>query len=169
MVPQCFYGVFVQGSIAVILLNFNAKYPVRTPSRKTFVTLNKYVTLFSLIVLFSALISCKKKPVDYREKYLGNYQITYFYSFWQLSGGTNDTTILYNGQINYGDIGRIKIDWYDGSEREFEVSEKGGIIKCNSSLGTIDNNNFELTFTDDLCGNGPIGANYTITLTGAKQ
>ena len=76
---------------------------------------------------------------------------------------TGDTTITYNGQINYGDKGKIKIDWYDGSEYEFEVSKDGGITKCNSSLGTIDKNNFELTFTDDLCSPRPLGANYTIS------
>ena len=133
------------------------------------VAMNRTLTIFSLIVLISALIGCEKKLFDYRNKYLGDYQITYHYSYWQMGGVTGDTTITYNGQINYGDKGKIKIDWYDGSEYEFEVSKDGGITKCNSSLGTIDKNNFELTFTDDLCSPGPLGANYTISLTGAKQ
>ena len=131
--------------------------------------MKKFVNILTVIVLISALFGCKKKLFDYRNKYLGDYQIVYQYSYWQMGGVTGDTTINYIGQIKYGDKGNIKIDCYDGSEYEFEVSKDGEITKCNSSLGTIDKNNFELTFTDDLCSPGPLGANYTITLTGNKQ
>lgn len=131
--------------------------------------MKKFVTILTAIVLITALTGCEKKLFDYRNKYLGDYQITYYYSYWQMGGVTGDTTITNNGEVKYGDKGNIKIDWYDGSEYEFEVSKEGEITKCNYSLGTIDKKNFSLSFTDDLCSPGPLGANYTITLTGSKQ
>lgn len=138
-------------------------------SSEAIAVMKKFRIILTIIVLFSTLTNCEKKLFDYRNKYLGDYQITYHYSYWQMGGATGDTTITYTGQINYGDKGSIKIDWYDGSDNEFEVSKDGEITKCNSSLGTIDKNNFSLSFTDDLCSPGPLGANYTITLSGSKQ
>ncbi|MCO5260363.1 MAG: hypothetical protein M9916_09485 [Crocinitomicaceae bacterium] len=131
--------------------------------------MKKFTNIFIAIVLTTVLLGCKKKLFDYRNNYLGEYQITYHYSYWKMGNITGDTTINYIGQINYGDKGNIKIDWYDGTEYEFTVSKYGTITKCLSKLGTINKKNFELSFTDDLCGPGPLGANYTITLTGNKQ
>ena len=84
-------------------------------------------------------------------------------------GTTGDTTIIDEGKIKYGDKGNIKVDWYDGSDYEFELCKKGEITKCNASAGTIDKGSFELTLTDDLCGTGPLGGNYTIKLKGIKN
>lgn len=84
-----------------------------------------------------------------------------------MGGTTKDTTISYDGEVRYGDKGEIEID--NGSEYTFTISKKGALSKCNNSIGTMDKHRFELTFTDDVCGTGPLGANYTITLSGDKQ
>lgn len=125
--------------------------------------------IFSAIVLITALFACKKKLFDYRNKYLGDYTFTYTSSYWQMGGVTGDTTINYTGQLKYGDKQQIKIEWFDGSEVEFELSKKGIISKCNSEIGKMDKHSLELTFTDDLCGTGPQGANYTVELRGNNQ
>jgi hypothetical protein len=131
--------------------------------------MKKFNCFLAVFVLITALTGCEKKLFDYRNKYLGDYQITYHNSYVKNGGVTGDTTIVYVGEITYGDKGNIKIEFFDGSEEEFEVSKKGEISKCNSLLGEIDKKKFSLSFTDDLCVPGPMGANYTITLSGSKQ
>ena len=93
--------------------------------------------------------------------------MTYHYSYWQMGGDSGDTTVVYKGQINYGDKGKIKIDRYDGSTFEFEISKHGAIWGC-TPVGNAERKYFNLSFTDDQCGTGPIGANYTVTLSGIK-
>lgn len=131
--------------------------------------MKQLITITSLLILTASLPGCKRKLFDYRNKYLGDYQITYHYNYWEMGGITKDTTITYSGEVRYGSKGEIKIDWYDGSEYAFKVSKKGAISKCNQSIGTMDRHHFELSFTDDLCGTGPMGANYTVTLSGDKE
>lgn len=86
-----------------------------------------------------------------------------------MGGITKDTTITYSGEVRYGGKEEIKIDWYDGSEYTFIVSKKGSISKCSQAIGTMERKHFELSFTDDVCGTGPMGANYTVTLRGNKK
>lgn len=131
--------------------------------------MKKLITITSFLILAISLPGCKRKLFDYRNKYLGNYQITYHYNYWEMGGVTKDTTITYNGEVRYGSKGEVKIDWYDGSEYTFNVSKKGAVSKCNQSIGTMDRKQFELSFTDDVCGTGPMGANYTVTLNGDKE
>lgn len=122
-----------------------------------------------ILAFISTLSGCEKKLFDYRNKYLGDYSITYHYSYSQMSGPPSETTIQYNGVIEYGDKGNIKIEWHDGDRVEFSVSKKGAISKCNSTIGDISKKGFDLSFTDDLCSTGPMGANYTVTLHGDKK
>lgn len=131
--------------------------------------MKQLITIISIFILTASLPACKRKLFDYRNKYLGDYQITYHYNYWEMGGITKDTTITYSGEVNYGSKGEVKIDWYDGSEYAFNVSKKGAISKCNNSIGTMERKHFELSFTDDVCGTGPMGSNYTVTLSGDKE
>jgi hypothetical protein len=131
--------------------------------------MKKLITITSLLILAVSLPGCKRKLFDHRNNYLGDYQITYHFNYWEMGGITKDTTITYNGEVRYGGKEEIKIDWYDGSEYTFNISKKGSISKCNQAIGTMDRKQFELSFTDDVCGTGPMGANYTVTLRGDKE
>lgn len=131
--------------------------------------MKQLITITSFLILAISLPGCKRKLFDYRNKYLGEYQITYHYNYWEMGGITKDTTITYSGEVRYGGKEEIKIDWYDGSEYTFNISKKGSLSKCNKSIGTMERKQFELSFTDDVCGTGPMGANYTVTLRGDKE
>jgi hypothetical protein len=131
--------------------------------------MTKKLTSIIILAFILSLSGCKKKLFDYRNKFLGDYSITYHYSYWQMGGNTGDTTIQYNGVIEYGDKGNIKLEWYNGDRYEFSVSKKGTISKCNSTIGNISKKGFDLSFTDDLCGTGPMSLNYTITLHGDEK
>ncbi|WP_343637386.1 hypothetical protein [Fluviicola sp.] len=131
--------------------------------------MKQLITITSLLILAISLPGCKRKLFDYRNKYIGNYQLTYDFHYWEMGGITKDTSVVYKGKVKYGEKGSVKIDWYDGSEYIFDVSKKGAISKCNQSIGTMERKHFELSFTDDVCGTGPMGSNYTVTLSGNKE
>jgi hypothetical protein len=130
--------------------------------------MKQLITITSFLILAISLPGCKRKLFDYRNKYIGNYQLTYDFHYWEMGGITKDTTVVYKGKVKYGEKGSVKIDWYDGSEYDFELSQKGALSKCNTSVGTMNKHQFQLSFTDDLCGPGPLGSNYTIVLSGIK-
>ncbi|MEJ6582436.1 MAG: hypothetical protein QNL61_08130 [Crocinitomicaceae bacterium] len=67
-------------------------------------------TILSLSLFVVVFFGCEKKLFDYRNKYLGGYQFTYYCSYWQMVGTTGDTTIIDEGKIKYGDKGNIKVD-----------------------------------------------------------
>lgn len=124
------------------------------------------VFVFGLILL--SLSGCDKKLFDYRNRYIGEYQFTYHYSYWQMGGGTGDTTISYVGKVKYGEKECIKFDWHNGDEYEYDVSRKGEISKCNHAIGKFDKNNFLFSYTDNLCSPGPLGYSFTVSLSGTK-
>jgi hypothetical protein len=123
---------------------------------------------FLLIAAIFLLSSCEKKPFDYRNKYLGEYHFTYQYHVTYNGGGSQDTSIYYDGSIHDGEDGFIKVDWYSGNPREFEVSKDGKLTLCNTSLGSMSKESFVLTYNDNLCSPGPLGTDYTVTLSGEK-
>lgn len=130
-------------------------------------------SVFAALILLAVCIpsgSCKKKFLDYRNKYLGDYRFEYHYTYWEMGGSTKDTTIHYDGEITYGAKGNLRVDWEDGSTREFSVSKKDGRISaCNKIIGTASKTQIQLSFDDNLCGTGPLGSNYTVTLNGTKK
>lgn len=126
------------------------------------------------------LVNCSKKkvdpipepePVDYREKYTGNYTILWHFTYWQLSGTSEDTTFTYTGHIMLGDASNtLKFQWSDSTYHEFKVSEAGKILFCDSvEIGGFTNDHhFEFGYTDDTCQPGPLGESYSYHLTGDK-
>ncbi len=130
--------------------------------------MTRKLSTFILLGFVLAISGCEKKLFDYRNKYIGNYQLTYNFHYSQMDGTTKDTLVVYKGKVKYGEKGSVKIDWYDGSEYDFELSKKGALSKCNTSVGSMSKQQFQLSFTDDLCGPGPMGSDYTVVLNGMK-
>lgn len=132
---------------------------------------------FLLLLVFTSLAACKKKPVstpaDYRKKYVGEYQMTYNYSFSAYTGSewnTGDTTVQYTGSVDYSDADKISIDWFDNTQKTFKVAQNGQILSdCDTQIGSINKTEFNLTYTDDLCTAGPLGFNFTLVLHGVKE
>lgn len=132
---------------------------------------------FLLILVFTLLAACKKKPIstpaDYRKKYVGEYQMTYYYNYWVYSGSewsNHDTTIQYTGTLDYNGTDKISFDWYNNTQKTFKVSQNGQILSdCDTQIGSINQTEFNLTYTDDLCTAGPLGFNFTLVLHGVKE
>jgi hypothetical protein len=53
------------------------------------------------LLIFFTLVGCEKKSFDYRNKYIGEYDMTYSYTYWQMGGVTSETTIFYQGSVAY--------------------------------------------------------------------
>ena len=80
-----------------------------------------------------------------------------------------DTTIYYSGEINYGDKEKIKIDWHDKTQLEFEITKKGMLSVCNNSVGEIGKKTMSLAFDSNVCGTGPNGSKTEFDLHGTKE
>lgn len=57
---------------------------------------------YLIILLFIFMISCEKNIIDYRNKYIGEYQFNVHYSSWDLLNGDFDTTYSNLGRIDCG-------------------------------------------------------------------
>ena len=94
--------------------------------------MKKYIYPFLLIsfalVLFS---SCKKEPVDYREKYCGewNFVTEYYYSNIIPNDDENtiDSIFNYQGSVWYDSLGKINIEYRENYIITVKVSLSGEI------------------------------------------
>jgi len=130
-----------------------------------------FLKIFSLFLIIAISTSCEKKFLDYRNKFIGKYSFEYHFSFTVLDSAlrTSDTTITYDGLIRYGGEKQIKIQWFNGTEYEFDIDKSGIISKCRKVIGEIQKKDLKIEFDDDLCSPGPLGANSKTSLSGKKK
>lgn len=117
--------------------------------------LNQILLISFVLILYS---SCKKDPVDYREKYCGNWNFeTKFYD--QTYPGDNnkvDTIYNYEGVIWYDSAGKVNIKFREDYIITVKVSLEGeitdNIIKDNETANGKFTNHDSLFI--DLKSNG---------------
>ena len=82
-----------------------------------------YFTIFLLI-----LVGCKKRPFDFRNKYLGEWDFTTEYGYFNMSDSTSfDTVYNYKGEVWYDEKGKIIIEYREDNILEFEINKEGEI------------------------------------------
>jgi hypothetical protein len=121
------------------------------------------VFLFPVALLFAA---CKK---DYREEYVGSFDMRYQYSEYYQGVQITDTTIQYSGTIQVSGDESVGITWYDGSIWEFEIEKDGTLLKCGSVVGSVKSSEFAVSFDDNLCAPGPEEYEYLYYVQGDKK
>jgi hypothetical protein len=112
------------------------------------------------ILLFLVLItsfSCEKVPFDYRNKYIGDYNFTTYYTEWSWATGmyTYDTT-EYNGKTVYGTTKELlKIDYQNNKEIELFITRNGELysIEFPSKVGEVRNDTLNWGYTIQYDGN----------------
>lgn len=81
-------------------------------------------------MIYSLLIfaGCEKRPLDFRNKYIGDYSFTIYSSWFNLATGTGDTTFTSDGNISYGSAeNTLQITLYNSCVVEYYVYEDGSI------------------------------------------
>jgi hypothetical protein len=125
-----------------------------------------------IIILFSALLnfSCEKRPFDFRNKYLGNYDFVYSYSKWQLNLGVYDT-ISYTGKVYYDDRDEISLDYNPNLTWVLGIDKDGNLsLPCGVTIGKFENkNNLVLDYTTNTCGGGGLGGGSNYHIVGKKK
>jgi hypothetical protein len=63
--------------------------------------MKRYLFLLALLLLCSTIfVKCKKEPIDYRLKYVGDYHFDIHYTGWTINTGSKDTLYSYEGNIS---------------------------------------------------------------------
>jgi hypothetical protein len=88
-----------------------------------------------ILLCFFLTSGCKKHPLDYRSKYLGNYNFSVHKKTWILYGEITDTNYSYYGKIGYGtyDDNTININFSDNVSVEPTLYDDGSIKTQNLS------------------------------------
>ena len=106
--------------------------------------IDRYIILFSLfITLISG--SCKKDPIDFRDRYTGEWYFETEYYYFTISDSYYDTIYNYQGKIWYDTTDRINIEFRENNVIESIVNINGEI----SDNQLYDNNVFSGEFTDE--------------------
>lgn len=130
------------------------------------------ITVIILIVL--SAFGCKKRPFDFRNKYVGDYDITYSYSSWQLNSGVyNSDTLSTGGKVYYDKKDQIIISYNTNSTLILGITKDGNLsLSCGTEIGKFDNKNeFRINYGTNSCPGGGMGGgtNYCIIGTRFKR
>lgn len=121
------------------------------------------ILLLSLATII--LSGCKKKPFDYRNKYLGNYHIINHSQINAPPPYFNDTSYSTEGKVEYGsDKNKILITFDSENSSEFIIYEDGTLESSGCSGGFESVNKFKYH-----CGFYSPGATTSINITGEKK
>ena len=120
-----------------------------------------------LLIFFYVLVmfGCKKHPLDYRNKFLGDYTFSVHYSWWIYQQGSFDTTYSNEGKMEYGsDPHMVRAALSGGDSFEFTVYEDG-TIQGNQCLGEFESVR-KVKFS---CYYGGLGGRTNYDVTGDKK
>ena len=127
----------------------------------------KILIALSCLVLLSTA-SCKKRLIDKRNKYIGEWQMREISDKWSLGRtpmhiyDTIDYVATVYYKVGLGAKGTLEITNSSGDNMHFLVKENGELEQC-SSAGTISENNLLIVLNRvNTCSTGMgSGANYT--------
>jgi hypothetical protein len=127
----------------------------------------------SMLILLVAFTSCKKDEpvVDYKEKYLGDYEVEERVITTHYSSQTIDT-VYYNYQctVKKPTTGGGLVIESEYGELGVQVAEDGTVSYCQrSDAGDFTNTGFIFLITNQDCGTGPNGWLTSYNLIGVKQ
>jgi hypothetical protein len=132
---------------------------------KTFTLKLVPIFLFGIFLINS--YGCKKTPFDYRNKYVGDWDITTKWSSFNMLDSTrNHGQYSYVGEVWYDDEGKIKIKCSDSQTYDFDISEEGklSILGFNAYGEFRDDNNLEF-----YVSSGGMGGGTSSTVVGIKN
>jgi len=114
---------------------------------------------------------CEKHPLDYRNKFLGDYTFSVHESGWGFQNGSVDTTFTSGGRVWYGsDKHSVEVTISGLYSFEFEVFEDGTLGQTGSGYGGHIQGVFESTKTIKFSlASGGLGGGWDYDVTGNKK
>ncbi len=127
------------------------------------------------VVLFLLLAgACKKTALDYRNKYVGDFNFIYSYSTWDINQGVYASdTIYYSGEILYDkktdDL--IKFNCAGNLTVELQINKDGQLfLGCGTNVGRFDNSdNVSIGFSSNSCPGGGLGGGTNTKILGTRK
>lgn len=136
--------------------------------RRSHFLLSITVLLFTAVFLATG---CKKRVFDYRNKYLGDYQIEYIQSHWQMNQPTTTDTTQIAATISYDKKGpkdELKLH-FNNKDLTLNVDQEGKITMCKSVIGKFEYGDyFTIVYSSNTCASGGLGGGTNYRVTGEK-
>ncbi len=108
----------------------------------------KFIHITFLAILVSSLgSSCEKRLIDYRNKYTGDYNITYKTSWSAINGSSGSTSTDYTARVYYlkKEKGKIRMD-YNNNTIVIDLDKKGNVLMCEDKTGKFNENDFAFSY-----------------------
>ena len=131
--------------------------------------MQKIYLIFFLCLVF---YGCKKNPLDYRTKFLGEYNFEIYQTSWWHSGPRPDTNYISEGKIEIASEDRIEIFLSKNLSSGIKVSvyEDGSIADCECDYHAGLNGEFESTNKIKfIYGYHGLGSGFTSNVKGNKK
>jgi hypothetical protein len=124
--------------------------------------MKRFLKIFQIIAFIMTLaIGCKKKPFDYRNNFIGNYDFTVKQYTWVMSTSYWDTIYDYHGKIIYGSgDNSVQIIFSENYSIEPTIYEDG-TLEHYGEFETKDKIKFDLHW-------GGLGGSSGYIVTGTK-
>lgn len=114
---------------------------------------------------------CEKRLFDYRNKYLGDYNVTYTVKWWDMSGNQGSSTSAFVATVKYAKKSKNKIEFhYNNTMLEIDINKEGELMKCNHKIGKFESKDkFTFKFDTNTCGTGGLGGGATYEYIGNRK
>lgn len=125
-------------------------------------------SFLAVVLVAISTFGCKQKLFDYRKKYIGEYEMTEKYHYWQMGGIVFDTIVIYKGKVTMEDKHQMKIADMNGNPIVLDIDKSGAVSRCSKVLGRMNRRNFSFEFDSYTCPGGALGGGYTVEIYGEK-
>jgi len=134
---------------------------------RTMLNLRMKKHILPLACLCCLLITaCKKHPMDYRNKFLGDYTFSVHFSRWQMGSGSFDTTYNSNGSVACGnDDHSVAIALTGGPSFDFIIYEDGSLGPAGFSIGEFES----VQHVSFVWSSGGLGGGVYYAITGERR
>lgn len=129
------------------------------------------LTIFLILFVAAPGSGCEKRPIDFRNKYTGHYDLVMVTSWWMMNGDSGETTLNLDGKVTYDKKTRqqIRIN-YNNTYLNLDIDRDGKLYMCDQRIGEFGKHKkLSITYGSHTCGSGGMGGSSTVTLTGTKK
>ena len=124
----------------------------------------------SLLIAGIIVLSCERRPIDFRNKYRGSYTFTSHTVHWTVSSGSSSSDEIFTGWVDYytiDDRDKIRIKFSESREPQYMAILKDGTLsECGTDCGKFESSD-RVSFTLRNCSG--LGGGFSIKVTGTRE